>query len=526
LFTLPPFSKKRPAVHAIPDLIAANHGHVPYEGEIAIGHIESAFHHRKRRITGASQGKLKWTPADLKPRMYYALGGDHFCSAETRDLLLDLQQQFIFVANKSRVDPSRLNIGHHTCLLAYDYSSFSSNLNEIYNFIMQLAEYADSQHATVLRVDPNSGIIRSPLGDLLRELASCHDHPEYSLPFDETGHLYEAAQAGFLGTYSNIVVSTLLHGLFVYAMRGDPDSFNIAGDDGTILMVENEVDEVFGQLTVLGDLSREKVWLLLRGCGPAVSLKRPLNFLTIEYEEGEIEERLELLDIPSFPTLSFFLPRNPAYTFFNVKYNVGDIASFLVPLTRSITTFLREISHLELTQLDIEIVGHFLRYAYRVLGIPKKGSVRWTNGSVSVLVPPIDGDCWVGLDPIENAVSSHPGPRLFMTERFLDLPFEETMYELDTFECNMDSYLRYLVSMGYFSYEKQSEIHLFDSDVASKSFLHRYLNTSYCTQDIRLKSVYTFTRLRDVPIELRFVGGQGSFEPRGLREAAHTIFDL
>jgi len=526
IFTLPPFSKKRPSSSAFPDLIAGEYGHVPCGDDYVIGHLESAFHHRKRRVTGPSQGKLKWTPADLKPRMYYALGGDHFGSAETRDLLLDLQQQFPFIANKTRVDPSRLNIGPHTCCLAYDFSTFTSNLSEVQNFIEQLAEYADLRKATVLRVDPTYGITRSPLGDLFRELASYHDHPEYTLPFDETGHAYEAAQAGFLGTYSNIVVSTILHGLFVYAMRGDPDSFNVAGDDGIILLSPDEVDETFSQLTVLGELAREKVWTLDRGSGPIVTLKRPLYFLVHEYEEGEIEERLVLQDIPSFPTLSFLMPRNPAFTFFNVKYDVEDPQTYLVPLIRSITTFLRDLSRIEISPLDIEVVGTYLRHVYSRLQLPEVGNLRYQKGRVSVLIPPIQADCWVGLDPIENAIARLTGPRLFITERFSELPFESSMYELDQFECNMNSYLRYLVNMGYFSYEKQSEVHIFESELASKSFLHRYLNTSYCSQDVKLKATYLFTRLREVPDSMRFVSGAGSFALDGLRGNVLHIFDL
>jgi len=508
LWTLPPYSKKRPSSHASIDLLQGEHGSAPSSDEYVIGDLEQRFHWKRRRVTGASEGKVKWTPADLKPRMYYAIGGDQFTSAESRDLLLDLQQQFVFVGNKTRVDPSRLNIGSHDVAIAYDLSSFSSNLSEVQNFIEQLAHHADVKRATVMRADPYDGIVRVPLSEVLRNLASCHDHPEYSLPFDKTKELHVAGQAGFLGTYSNITISTLLHGLYVFAMRGDPDSFNTAGDDGLILLHGDEIDDTIGQLQVLGTLSWEKVWTLPRGSGPIISLKRPLYFKVTELEEGEIQEALYSPIVPSFPTLSYFLPKNPAYTFFNVRNDLTKPATFYATAIKDVTRYLRDISNCELTPLDVDVVHAFLTGLYHFFSLPFGGALRFTKYGRTFVIPMISDRAWVNVNPIDNIIGTHPAPVSYISEVFDAIPMTMEMYDMDVFECNSSSYLAYLVGMGYFIRERLTEITLFESSNHARSFLRRQFRLVFAEEEEIRKPVYRFLSIVSVPGNLRFVSGE------------------
>jgi len=526
IYTLPPYSKKRPSSHSVQDLQYNSYGHAPSSVDVAIGDIEQSFHWKRRKILGASEGKLKWTPADLKPRMYYAIGGDQFQSAETRDLLLDLQQQFVFVGSKTRVDPSRLDVGPYRCAIAYDYSTFSSNLSEIQNFLGQLADFADEEKASALRVDPELGLVRVPLSELIRGLEACHDRPQYSLPFDETRSLHEAGQAGFLGTYSNITASTLLHGLFVSALRDNYDTFNVAGDDGLILLHEHEIDEVFAQLELLGALSMEKVWVLHAGSGPVISLKRPLYFDVHEFEEGEIQERLVSPMIPSFPTLSFYLERNPAYTFFNVRYSLGKPDTFRHTAIRDITRYLSEIATLELTELDVDVVGTFLAAAYSYLGLPTEGAIRYSHAGHTFLVPPIIGNCWVNRDPFEHAIDATVAPRFFTCERLEDLPFEEYMYELDAFECNMTPYLMYLSRMGYLQFEKELDFRVFSSPKEARSFLKKHFRVVSSLAVEPSKPVYRFLVLSPIPSFFRFVGESSGSIREPLGHLSHDSFPL
>jgi len=518
IWTLPPYSKKRPSSHANLDLLQAEHGSIPSSDEYCIGDIEQRFHWKRRKIGGASEGKVKWTPADLKPRMYYAIGGDQYTSAESRDLILDLQQQFVFVGNKSRIDPSRLNIGPFGCAIAYDFTSFSSNLSEVQNFIEQLAHHADVQRATVTRVDPIDGIVRVPLSTILLNLAHCHDHPEYSLPFDKTKSLHEAGQAGFLGTYSNITISTLLHGLYVLAMRGDPDSFNAAGDDGLILLHDDEIDETIAQLQVLGSLSWDKVWTLRRGTGPIISLKRPLFFDVQELEEGEIVETLYSPVVPSFPTLSYYLPKNTAYTFFNFRYDLDKRSTFYATAIKDVTRYLRDISNCDLTPLDVEVVHVFLLGVYQFFSLPLEGALRFHKYGRTFVIPAISDKQWVNVNPIDNIIGTHLAPISFSSEVYDDLPFSKEMYDLDVFECNSSSYMAYLVGMGYYTRDRITEVHLFDSPNHARSFLRRQFRTVLAEEEEIRKPVYRFTNVVPVPEYLRFVGG----EERHVSESIHV----
>jgi len=524
LWTLPPYSKKRPSFHANLDMLQGQHGPAPSSDEYVIGDIEQRFHWKRRRIGGASEGKVKWTPADLKPRMYYAIGGDQFTSAESRDLLLDLQQQFVFVGNKTRVDPSRLNIGPFDTAIAYDFTAFSSNLSEVQNFIEQLAHHADLKRATVNRVDPYDGVVRVPLSEVLRNLAHCHDHPEYSLPFDKTKSSHMANQAGFLGTYSNITVSTLLHGLYVLALRGDPDSFNTAGDDGLILLHEDEISETIAQLQVLGSLAWEKVWTLPRGMGPIVSLKRPLFFRVTELEEGEIQEALYSPIVPSFPTLSYYLPKNPAYTFFNVRYNLEKRSTFYATAIKDVTRYLRDIANCELTPLDIDVVHAFLVGVYRFFSLPFEGALRYTKYGRTFVIPQIVDKQWVNVNPIDNIIGTHPAPVSFVSEVYESVPMTMEMFDLDVFECNSSSYMAYLVGMGYFMRERLTEVHLFDSSNHARSFLRRHFRITLEGEEEIRKPVYRFTSVLPVPFHLRFVGGEVHHLSESINVDSSSIF--
>jgi hypothetical protein len=525
LFTLPPGSEKRPSKDTIRNLYKASEKFPPIGQEHSIFDIERSYH-EGHKILGYSEGKVKWTPADLKPRMYYAIGGDQYTSAESRDLILSLQQLFPFIENRSRTDPSRLSIGSNTAAIAYDLSSFTSNLSEVQNFIEQLAEYADWKRVRVLRVEPDNGIVDVPLSEILRNLAHCHDHPLYTLPYDRDEEPRTAGQAGFLGTYSNITVSTLLHGLFVLALRTDPDTFNIAGDDGLILLKEPEINETIAQLSILGQLAWEKVWTVLRGEGPVISLKRPLYFRVLELDEGEIQESLHSPLLPSFPTLSYYLPRNNQYTFFNVKYDLDDTRTFAVTAIRDITRFLRDISSFEVSEFEQEVIQHFLLYAYRYLNIPMSGSLSYRLYGRTILIPAISYGSWVSTDPMTGILDSHPAPRVFTCDRFEYAPFTDDMYEIIEFECNPTKYLSYLSRLGYLISERIVETTIFLSVSDSVSFLRRFFRYSISSSLEVQRVVYRYRWVRHLPVHFRFVEGV-AFEQHGsLGDMDDTVFAL
>lgn len=103
------------------------------------------------QISGALELRQAWRFNDLKPRLYYCLGGSAFWDAlYIRDLTKMFMAAFPSTHAFTRFDVKRIvRLSHDEILVTYDYSSFTTSLAELKYFMWYLATVKRSTLATI-----------------------------------------------------------------------------------------------------------------------------------------------------------------------------------------------------------------------------------------------------------------------------------------------------------------------------------------------------------------------------------------
>lgn len=204
------------------------------KGKVSLIDLEKMWDRMGIRVGGAVELREAWRYNDLKPRAYFARGGSiHWVSRHIQSIVNIIIDEFPEVNRKDRFSAFEERfLDDSTSVLIYDYSSFTSNLEEMNRFIPELAEFF---RGTVVKLyDIRDGLEEWDLGDYLEEylleanligrfLVSASISPELSsVEFRNT--------CGMLGVPGNIFLATLLHGLHLRIIAGVGRS-KCVGDD-------------------------------------------------------------------------------------------------------------------------------------------------------------------------------------------------------------------------------------------------------------------------------------------------------
>jgi hypothetical protein len=185
-------------------------------------------------LSGDIEANMAWLYAHLKPRLFYRIGLSQFRVAKY------IQQIFNVIIDKFPNVHTFLR--HHTSSLAsvgpgdfiafiYDYSAFTSSLEELRHFVSALANFLRGTTVTV--IDSFHGPVQQDLGDLLDDYNSSSN---FEQDFDATD-IYQAMElllrhtTGMLGVPGNISSCTLLHGIHLTIVLGSILANKVVGDD-------------------------------------------------------------------------------------------------------------------------------------------------------------------------------------------------------------------------------------------------------------------------------------------------------
>lgn len=139
---------------------------------------------------GPVEVRSSWKYSVLKPRVYFAQGGDTFdLSKYIQPISNILVDSLEVVHRKNRYYPLTEELRDEDTVAIYDYSSFTSTLDEIHGFLAALADFMSG--VSVLLVGDMEGPKHHDLGDLIRsfsrtcnfyaEFDSMHPHVVFSL---------------------------------------------------------------------------------------------------------------------------------------------------------------------------------------------------------------------------------------------------------------------------------------------------------------------------------------------------------
>jgi hypothetical protein len=225
------------------------------------------YHKSGKQIGGPLELRHSFKPNDLKPRLYYCLGGDCFWDGlYVKDIAKDLVKMFPSTHPFSRFEVKRIVIiGEDEVFITYDYTSFTTSLAELRYCLWNISTLFDK--VKVWCLDVHAGPIQVDLGDLLRNYnSSINENSEFDvsrlfkdrLNWDETD-IFTQTRSGSLGVQGNIVFSTLNHGISLSGLTDTPDQDSCVGDDAAF-KIHMSMLVTFGIIAnKLGVINDEKV---------------------------------------------------------------------------------------------------------------------------------------------------------------------------------------------------------------------------------------------------------------------------
>lgn len=239
---------------------------VPFDKEILPRDLERRYADTGQMVDGYSELRQVWTYGDLKPRTYFAFGGDAFhASKYVREVMNLLANSFLETGFKSRFSYHDVLLSPSKRLFTYDYKTFTTNLAEHKYFLYALGDFMKDVEIEAL--DTNRGIEYVNVGEMITEYARrTTDEPEFTInrlcpEEDFTTYIHNVA--GFLGVYGNIASATSLHGMHAAQICGPSTNSKCVGDDvlasGEKEPFPMEFKDSVRAIQSLGDIEETKV---------------------------------------------------------------------------------------------------------------------------------------------------------------------------------------------------------------------------------------------------------------------------
>lgn len=446
--------------------------YVPNDEKIGITAIdlERVYHIYGDEIEGPCEMRQKWYTSNLKPRTYYAQGGDAYRTSKYLSYALTDLCDFLDCTNRrSRVDPSRIVIRNETDdVIYYDLTSFTSNLHVQREFVDMLASYCIGTSIYIL--DSCSGIIKQDLGDMIYTYTRTNlTQPGYTTPekYGDSNTVHHHNIAGFLGVYGNMATATFLHGAVISMKHDYLDENNVAGDDGA--EVTDDVKHSLDFVSTMGQVADEKTFRDSEGC--CIHLKRPIT---------RVGNRLIMGSLIPWPTLEqgqkMIDDRYPYMRNMSKKDRMDAIAG-------GITSFLRNLELRVLSLEDTEIIDKYLTHVYNEYSLPREGCVPQVHASPFGFVPAYEKR-YIGQDPITNTIKRTYTNTAKVPLR-LRIEFDRQMLDDTSFRCNRNKLLGHLEILGYIEQKKVDMIVHGESGL--KCLIQEYLKPEPRVYDYTIK---------------------------------------
>lgn len=418
-------------------------------------------------ITGPLELRQAWFHNDLKPRTYYCQGGSSYFGALYIQQVANWVVDFLPSTNRhSRYNIQRLNpTSPHSLIVTYDYSSFTTSLEELQHFTHWLGTSLLGISIEVL--DVRSGIRSIDLGQYIIDYnASFNVNDRFSVErfFAGGGTLYQN-RGGSLGVKGNITFSTALHGAALGSITGTPDFDCCVGDDALVSIDPERLSLFMDLINYLGEINPSKVTVIPHPADSTYDvfqnrfkfLKRPL------YRRGDGNVMMGVLDF--FPAIADVVSIPDTYHTVRCKSAFDVAVSFSMQLGRFLSIQLHEIGF-TLDQADYEFVLEVFAFCYRKIGLPiggaLPGKVLIEGFKVECFIPPVHPDVFT-IHWMECLMGEYVGTmfdRPVFISGVIDPPFD--CVEGERFSCTPSPFLELLVALKLFDSEVEMVTVRFD----------------------------------------------------------------
>jgi hypothetical protein len=427
-------------------------------------------------VEGTVEMRQSWFFNDLKPRTYFANGATTYRHSRfTQPVFNRLLDTLPNTHRKRRFNMRRLSVSKDSLVFVYDYTSFTSLMDEQRHFLQALAEFC--RHTALFILDSHYGPLEVDLGDLIDEYNQyCNSEPEFTIREDllELSGLedkvYKHLCAGFLGVHSNLASCTALHGIHLALMTNDFSKASVVGDDALgifdVVKSDGDIEEgeievmasapgIMGALKLLGEVHRDKTKIMsfedtrVESCRWQY-LKRCLDLL---------EDQLKLGNVVIVPTFGLVYSQEAATTRrMNEEMSLSDIRhKFSSQAFATVTALYKMRDHL----YDEELASIFayLRVCYSHLDLPYGGYLfcsgvsRMTTQGITVLpsLPHVGQERdYTKLEPIQHLLRQVKEGIEVPVSTYNELPYDLcSIVEGSTFEAKANGLLSFSEKMGW-----------------------------------------------------------------------------
>jgi hypothetical protein len=458
------------------------------------------YHRSGHQLGGATEMRQRWYTSGVKPRTYFAMGGEAYASSRfLQGFFSDLVDFFPSTNHQLRLRTGRLVLpsvpDKELHWRVYDLSSFTSNCSVQRSFCYRLAEYF--RGVEVILYDERFGPLPVDLGEVLYEYVQvCVERPSlslerYSSDLVDVPFVHEVAS--LLGIFGNLMTCTSAHFLITSPFVDSYSELNCAGDDE--LLPEDPLDSytLDRGISIVGVYERTKSFRGNEEC--VIQLKRPFletipnPTLLDNIIPPTVATAILLLASDKYPDDRFrkFASDNQGWV--DAVSVVGkDLMRFLVSAWRQKYTRVEKVSsvYYGFCNLIRELTGYYPTFCLRSSSSPKNKPY-WP-------VCPYDYEFLGMYDPMETLVAlDAPKTQTVASRRVITYP-DESPYEGSVFEANQDKRYKLLETLGYLA---KVEV----EDPVPQVNLLQFWCSYYTRSTFSDPVVYEYTVLADIPVQ-------------------------
>lgn len=358
--------------------------------------LEILYHNTGIKVQGECEIRSAWKFNDLKPRFYYAQGGEGYhASKYMKSIAVLMMESIPSTTTDRRRNPQRYlkSLLHHDFVTAWDFEAFTTNLSMLRYFLSAIADgLREKAVYDIPLFDTKEGIQYHDVADMIDEYNSkvnvnapftlhriIHN---FSFASDIPDKTYYQQNSGMLGIPGNIGFSTAFHGLEACKII-QSDNCVCVGDDAAAIDELDPDISLIRKVSAIGKIHPEKFDRL------GVEEEGPIKFLKRAFSRDANEFHIDYLyNVPISPyvdgvygTRTVPIDITPYLCAKRISISVGALYWEIYGAARV---------HEREEDYDINLLQRFLRNVYTRAGLPFTGRLPGATFSPFNVADPID----------------------------------------------------------------------------------------------------------------------------------------
>jgi len=385
--------------------------------------LEQLYHRYGISLDSPTEVRTSFKFHDIRPRVYYARGpAQYHASKYIQEIFNVLVDAFPTTGRYQRFLVTSIRLSIEDMLFIYDFSSFTSTLNEIRRFTDGLIDFFEGVDTAI--IDSRVGLCRISVSELLREYQeTCNRNPHFDVSdiFGTGAEEDLVHNCGMLGVPGNISSCTLLHGLFLMTVLMS-ETCRVVGDDAIGSGPAGSKKEIIRLLRIIGIVAAEK----METWEPRDFGETPPEDSRWHYTKRPIERIDDLILFSDQAVI--WPPLGNIHPIFGDSYHTviypEDFTDQRQRVGNSMLSFVLQFQEYHLEEDEAKLADRFIDLVYRATGVKEQHE----DGTVS----------WYASGVLAHSVYEGMSPALIVERLWntaITLPLFERIYDVEWDYC-------------------------------------------------------------------------------------------